>query len=156
MIIQFTKSGETFSLKRHKKLPTFATTGKEKAIKLDGKAQRFIMHPTKADSPRVSLIIGNTRYYRDDPQFKKWVQGLKAPANIFTTVQRLKGESRPAKPAAKPAAKPRRGATAPSRPRATASAPARTCSIAGCKAPAIYSTSKGKPRCQDHPETATN
>lgn len=170
MIIKNTKSDSTITLKRHKKLPSFAETGIMKKIKLDGKDQNFILHPTKPTSVRVSLIINGERFYRDDQEFKTYVEGLKHPANVFETVQKeVKAKAAPKSTEAKPkATEPKTkakaaaaGGDSPTEAPAKMSKEQRkkmlapqqafnpkldTCKLCGNKA--IYCTVNGQPRCQ--------
>lgn len=101
MILQ-TKEGEKFSLKKHKTLPNFMDTAVKHKVKIDGKNQEFLLHPNKPDSPRVSLVIGDTRFYRDDAAFKNLVT---SGAGEFSTVERASAEDKPKKERAPKAAK---------------------------------------------------
>lgn len=148
MIISDTK-GNTITLKRHKKLPSFAETGKKINIKLDGKAQAFILHPTKPTSRRVSLIINGVRYYKDDENFKAAVLKLKGAA-FKVVANAVRKPSKAAKAATK--GNPKGGSRkAPKQPKTAKAAhkltPEATCGKCK-KQPAIYVGPKNQPRCK--------
>jgi len=104
MILQDITTGLSYTLKKHKKLPAFLLTATKVAITLDGKPANFIFHPGKKDGARVSLVIGNTRYHKDDLAFANWVRKLKAPKNKFKIINITRGVTVP-KAAAKAPAK---------------------------------------------------
>jgi hypothetical protein len=154
MIITNT-NGDTFTLRRHKKLPSFAETGTKRPIMLDGKKAAFILHPTKPieTQTRVSLIINGIRYHRDDNSFVQLVAKMKGSPKFTTVAKAAKATTAPKAAPKAPAVETKgkgkgaaKAAPKATQPPVAASVEAAPCAKCG-KQPGIYQGKGGKAVC---------